>query len=1079
MEHIIPDQAERDIILEDLDSSILVEAAAGTGKTTSMVRRMTRLVATGKCAINSMAAVTFTRKAAAELRSRFQIELEQELKTHNNSANNNLHRAIENIETCFIGTIHSFCGRILRERPVEAGVDINFREIDEAEDAALMDQSWDAHIAELYARNDPILEELELLGVEIGELRQSFHRLALYPDIDEWPAEKTMAPSREQIRDSLDDFFTPLLPIVDQFPSNYGSDKLIPHLQKVSRMFRQATRTNRPHELFEILEEFKPNRKPAKKYWPGGPKQADAVLEQWEHFRVNFAEPLTKKWREHRYEPVLRAIRGAISTYDNIREQHGKLNFQDLLMKAATLLRDKPMVRTHFRRRFSHLLVDEFQDTDPIQAEVMMLLVSDDASETDWRKCRPRPGALFVVGDPKQSIYRFRRADIVTYNQVKKIISPNSGKIVTLSTNFRSTGTIIDWINKCFQNEFSRHSEECSPIYVPLLKGPSVPKHIDEEAIQHLTLPDTVSNLAQVTDFESEIVARIISRLTAPENDQINHDNSSSPELTPGDFLIMTYRTTNLSSFGDKLSEYGIPHSVTGGSALNQVRELKLLYNCIRATLEPQDPVALVAALRSEAFGISDVLLYRFKRSGGVFDYNSQIPSGLDSEVAGVFQNVFFRFRDYALRLKHAPIIAGIEYIIADLGLAALCAARPGGNATAGSLFKALDLMRQRLDETWSLNDLVKYLGRLVNMEETHDAVLAKPGEGSVVRVMNLHKAKGLEAKVVFLVDPTGKSDHPPAVRIDRSGPESLGYLLIQQASPGSFQTSVLAQPLDWEKHDAIEREFETAEYSRLLYVAATRAGSNLVISKRAGKKNDKSPWGFFDPYLKEMPPVETFQDVCFSKKEGLSLGSDAVKMAYAAIRERWLEAAKPTYVSTAIKKLALDKTKFEIEDHDGSTIFDRGEAIHIALQNLMIGHQLPVQEILKTALAHLDVSPDIMNEVNKTAERIVASEIWSRALNSHQRHAEIPFSVCSHDNVGSVDVQILRGVIDLVFREPDGWVVVDYKTDRSATHDQDRLKEVYKPQLIQYARAWTQLTGEPVKEVGLLFTETQSYVIL
>ena len=126
----------------------------------------------------------------------------------------------------------------------------------------------------------------------------------------------------------------------------------------------------------------------------------------------------------------MRAITGAIEIYDEIRRVQGKLNFQDLLMKAAELLRDKPTIRKHFRKKFSHILVDEFQDTDPIQAEVIMLLAADGIYETNWRKCKPRPGALFVVGDPKQSIYRFRRADIVTYNQVKSIIKQNSGRIV-------------------------------------------------------------------------------------------------------------------------------------------------------------------------------------------------------------------------------------------------------------------------------------------------------------------------------------------------------------------------------------------------------------------------------------------------------------------------------------------------------------------------------------------------------------------------------------------------------------------------------------------------------------------------
>ena len=135
---------------------------------------------------------------------------------------------------------------------------------------------------------------------------------------------------------------------------------------------------------------------------------------------------------------MIRALRPAMEVYDRRRKEAGGLNFQDLLMKAAALLRDKPVIRRYFRGRFTHVLVDEFQDTDPIQAEVMLLLTADNADEQDWRQCRPVPGSLFVVGDPKQSIYRFRRADIVIYTQVKEIILASGGVVVPLTANFRT-----------------------------------------------------------------------------------------------------------------------------------------------------------------------------------------------------------------------------------------------------------------------------------------------------------------------------------------------------------------------------------------------------------------------------------------------------------------------------------------------------------------------------------------------------------------------------------------------------------------------------------------------------------------
>ena len=163
----------------------------------------------------------------------------------------------------------------------------------------------------------------------------------------------------------------------------------------------------------------------------------------------------------------MKAVRPAVEIYDRLRRDAALLNFQDLLLAAARLLRENPVIRTYFRKRFTHLLIDEFQDTDPIQAEVMMLLVADDVTISDWRRCRPVSGSLFVVGDPKQSIYRFRRADIVTYNEVKRIIQETGGEVVSLTANFRATAPLVDWVNTTFSARFPDAPTEVAPAYSP------------------------------------------------------------------------------------------------------------------------------------------------------------------------------------------------------------------------------------------------------------------------------------------------------------------------------------------------------------------------------------------------------------------------------------------------------------------------------------------------------------------------------------------------------------------------------------------------------------------------------------
>ncbi|MGB9617901.1 MAG: UvrD-helicase domain-containing protein, partial [Desulfomonilaceae bacterium] len=460
-----PDQIHRDAILEDLGSTILVEAAAGTGKTTSIVGRMTRLLAEGVAEVERMAAVTFTRKAAAELADRFHRTLQAEASRSVAQEKNRLERAILSLDRCFIGTIHSFCGRLLRERPLEAGLPLDFEEIDEQEDQRIRSRVWEDFVEHTYRSQDPMLGRLEDLGLQLEDLAASFLAICDYEDVEEWPAEEVVMPDLEPGIVELEALVAHIEPLVRDFPDDSRKDDLITAYERVVLAFRQAPRIRSAPQLMDVLSQFKAV-KSAPRYWPGGQKQARAELERLNNFIERVAGPLLKQWRECRYSSVMEVLLSALRWYRARKLELCKLNFQDLLLYTARMLQKNPSIRRYFKKRYSHILVDEFQDTDPIQAEVLFYLTADDPCETDWKKCRPTPGSLFVVGDPKQSIYRFRRADIITYNEVKRIIAETGGRIITLSANFRTVGPLIDWVNDFFPARFAEQPPGTSPSYV-------------------------------------------------------------------------------------------------------------------------------------------------------------------------------------------------------------------------------------------------------------------------------------------------------------------------------------------------------------------------------------------------------------------------------------------------------------------------------------------------------------------------------------------------------------------------------------------------------------------------------------
>jgi ATP-dependent helicase/nuclease subunit A len=1080
LEAVPPDHHYREQIVRELDKSVLVEAAAGTGKTTCMVDRMVALLREGKCTTEHLAAVTFTRKAAAELRSRFQIALESHARTAQGVAAKRLGQAVAEVDRCFIGTIHSFCARLLRERPVEAGVDLGFQELDEERDLELRIEAWDEYVAAMFADNHPLLAEARELGLEIKRLRSTFVRFADYIDVGDWPTSQLDLPDLKPVSTKLREYAEDIALVAPTFPAERGSDKLMETYELIMRMTRQTDLT-RPAELMEVLERCKPCDI-AHKYWPGKGSQAKEEAERWEMFCSKYAQPLATLWRQKRYASVLPLLLGAVENYDRLRQKASSLSYQDLLLKAAALLRDKQNqhIRRYFRKRFSHLLVDEFQDTDPIQAEVMLLLTADDPAEQVWSRCRPVPGSLFVVGDPKQSIYRFRRADIVTYNRVKDIIS-KYGMVVPLTANFRTVGPLVEWVNGAFNKEFPEAATTYSPARCPMLVGRRDEREGELNGGRVLDIPEEYDTKEKVIPYETDRIARTIrawldSGATVPRT-ALELKRGASPRVCAGDFLVVARNKNHLSQYAMALERLGIPTRVAGGSALCDARELSLLHRCLCSVTEPENPVALVAALRSELFGITDSALFDFRQSGRPFSFHAGVPDTLTEPDRVAFADAFERLRRYESWLRTLPMAAALERIAADSGLFALAASKPGGNVQSGSLAKALEILRAERSRFHSLADAVGFLSELLEGRGELDALEATAPGDSVVRIMNLHKAKGLEAPVVFLADPTGVFAHPIHIHVDREDTDSNGYMAVYADGPGNYQR-LLAEPEGWEQSEEQERLFCFAEEIRLRYVAATRAGAMLVISQRQ-KRNSDNPWSFFETPCQVWPRLADPGPQKAPTQNLITLTTAEADLACAKLAERLSQSRQKSYLVAAAKKIGVSG---QLGPSAGEHGVEWGTCIHLLLESAM---RQPDVDLRETAYSNLkEHGPELAGQADlavETAQAVMRSEIWKRARGSKHWMAEVPFElVLNPDEVEDADVPaVLRGVIDLIFLEQGGWVIVDYKTDQRGERELQSLVDHYKGQVLLYAKTWERMVLQSVREVGLYFTHFDQYVVV
>jgi ATP-dependent helicase/nuclease subunit A len=345
---------------------------------------------------------------------------------------------------------------------------------------------------------------------------------------------------------------------------------------------------------------------------------------------------------------------------------------------------------------------------------------------------------------------------------------------------------------------------------------------------------------------------------------------------------------------------------------------------------------------------------------------------------------------------------------------------------------------------------------------------------------MNLHQCKGLEAPFVFLVDPAGEADRDVDVHVDRSGESARGYVPIFGQKRGDkfhFRVPLLAQPPGWEALAQTEQEFRDAEEARMRYVAATRAGVQLVISQREGKSNNKNPWQPFEPFLAGAPALADPGPMESPARRSPAFDSAAWQCSMQNIEARWKRVGRLSYDVQAIKAATLPGgLKPHSKEEHGA---EWGNAIHTLLEAAIIRPEADLRPLAISVLEAEELPLKELDEVLATIAGVLASALWKRVLQGSQRLTEVPISYLAPGNGATGIPTILRGVIDLAFREPAGWIIVDYKSERVPASELPALVAYYRPQLEAYAAAWEAIVREPVAEKGLYFTNVGKYVVV
>jgi ATP-dependent helicase/nuclease subunit A len=848
------DQAARDRIETALDETLLVEAAAGTGKTTELVRRIVRILAEGRADVASIVAVTFTEKAAGELKLRLRQELE-DIRT--NAADNvdvraRLEHALNNLEEAHVNTIHGFCAELLRERPVEARIDPLFTVLTEAQARRCYDDAFAAWFQEVL-RDAPE-------GVRRSLRRTSRPMAGGDPD-DDGPVERLRRAGWELAgwRDFPAAWSRP------RFDRDRAVDELAAHVHVFATLTaapattrdgffldtaaaRRASADLRPlvaagdydgaeSALIDLRRDrdFRRARKGYGSMYGKGVARADAqaahkaVVDALDTFAIDADADLAALLRDE--------LRGSIDRYQALKAGNGALDFVDLLLTACNLVRDVDRVRTDFQARFTRIFVDEFQDTDPLQAEILMLLAADDPRERDWQRVRPVPGKLFIVGDPKQSIYRFRRADVSVYQDVCHQLKQHGVEPLELTTSFRSVPGIQQVVNAAFDAAMKANPVTLQARYVPLTgrrpaiaSQPSVialpvPRPYGKRRISAIeiesSLPDAVGAFIDWLLRESKWT---VTERRGGETTEVGIEARHVCILFR---RFVSFTTDVTRGYVDALEARGIKHLLVGGRAFHNREEIETLRAALAAIEWPDDELSVFATLRGPLFAIGDEELLEYHHHFGRSFHPFRTPAGLPDHLAPVADALGLLAELHRGR-NHVPVADTITRLLNKTRAHVGFALRRAGEQVLANVLHVAELARQYdLSGGISFRGFVEHLREAAEESQAAEAPIVEEGTDGV-RLMTVHKAKGLEFPVVILADITANLTAAEASRhIDAS--RGLCALRIGGWSP----RDLIAQ-------QAIEIERERQEGIRVAYVAATRARDLLVVPAIGDEEYDR-----------------------------------------------------------------------------------------------------------------------------------------------------------------------------------------------------------------------------------------------
>ncbi len=1080
------DQAQREEAATWTRGPVLVEAGAGTGKTTLLVERILHLIRGEGARLDEIAAITFTRKATAELKARIRRRIHEAAREEQDAeAGARLQDALESLESARISTIHGFALRILREFSLEAGLRPDIGDVDVVAYEARRDAAWRDWLAGALDGEDPRLRDFLELGFQAADLEKIRDALLALPELRaHFPRSRGASP--DEVRASIREAFAAWTDFGNRHCTD-ETDKAFQQLGGAETWLEGLSGLSQTELLRELWNPgFKLNKRTGSlANWGDSTDEGRENLKRFRSEYERFLQEGAALIAHEMLAGLVPLVRDFAGSFEREAREAGLLSYDDMLFLAARLVRENVSVRRRIRESVRHFLVDEFQDTDPLQVELIFLLAgAGDAA--DWREMLLDDAKLFLVGDPKQSIYRFRRADIAIYHEVKeKIEALPNGRLLHITENFRSAPGVVEFVNGAFSRVIAHDSEnpDVQPEYVELVAhrdaaGPAVflirKKEEGDAPAEGGRVKEEDRRKAEAARLASAIRGLVERKVEITDKEE----NTRRP-VHYGDVAVLFRARTGYAWFEDAFRGAGVPFVTDGGRGFYDKFEVGAVVSVLATAARPGDPLALAAALRSPLYGFSDVDIARcFLKTGDP-------PEELGEAIREIHELHEVK-RDSSAR-------AVLEEIYRRTSAFELFMASSGGEQRVANLQKLLDMAHEfagggrRGVDAFAAHLAAQYeRGRDAGEPEA----FVDAHEGRAVRLMSVHQAKGLEFPVVALADLEGGSGRHSEAWIANHKKEDEAVALRLGSNPRLLESEGYASALEREK------EFGEAEIKRLWYVAATRAEDYLLwpesgfrfLMRGAGMSEEEMGEVMqaasasvleVSPGEPEPPePILRLGDEAFRPANGGS-GSAAARRAAQDEKLKRLkkpvEAPKPLAPSGLVEGFDGEEPPASPAPYDEDAREDRevhagGAAFGSLVHSILARLEPPTPERLESlkeegvafarALGLNEDEDDLAMELIRSS---METGVLARAASASKRWRELPF-------LFELDGRVIRGAIDLVFEEEGKLVVVDFKTDRVTEGEAEDKASFYENQGAAYVMALEAATGLEVGELMFSF---------